>query len=775
MKTYGIFFQITFFLVVSVSLIAQNSKTDANIFGDVQSNGEHVPFASIFIEGTTIGTTTDETGHYMLINLPEGEHIITAKAIGYKPQSKNIVLEHDKSLEVNFQLEEEVLTLNQVVVTGTKTFKRQTESPVIVNVLDRKTLNSVQACNISEGLRFQPGLRVETDCQTCNYTQLRMNGLGGGYSQILINGRPVFSPLTSLYGMEQIPANMVDRIEVVRGGGSSLYGSSAVGGTVNIITRFPNENNFDVNYTLNQIDNQSIDQILAGNLTVVNKKRNAGASVYFNRRDREAYDNNGDNFSELPKLRNNSFGANLYFKPTQDQKIEFSLASLEEYRFGGEMVNKPAYLTQQSEERTHAILMGSLDYQINFNHDKQSLIFYLAGQQTKRDHYTGVFPDDQDEIQAHLENPPYGNTLNTSFQVGTQYNHLIENFPLGQNVFTFGAEYLEDKVSDTIKAYQFFINQTTKNLGVFAQSDWLLGEGFNLLAGLRADEHNLVSQIIVSPRISLLYKTSNGFQFRGGWATGFRAPQAFDSDMHIAFAGGGVSRVELDPNLKEEKSNSFSLSANYDKATENYVAGFTLEAFYTKLGNAFYLEPTGSDAFGDVFIKRNGPSAFVQGITLEGRANYNRIIQLEAGYTLQKSEFDQAVETLENLEPKKEFLRTPDHYGYWVISYFPNEKFNASLNGVYTGKMLIAHAGGAPEQLVNAYKSTEAFNEINFKIGYTIKFENISTGLEIFGGVKNITNAYQSDFDTTKNRDSNYIYGPGLPRTIFTGIRLSSL
>ena len=100
-----------------------------------------------------------------------------------------------------------------MVITGTRTFKRKTTSPVIVNILSSTTLNNVQACNLSECLKFQPDLRVETNCQTCNYTQLRMNGLAGGYSQILINGRPIFSPLTGLYGLEQIPTNMIERIE----------------------------------------------------------------------------------------------------------------------------------------------------------------------------------------------------------------------------------------------------------------------------------------------------------------------------------------------------------------------------------------------------------------------------------------------------------------------------------------------------------------------------------------------------------------------------------
>jgi len=144
--------------------------------------------------------------------------------------------------------------LSEFVITGTKTFRRKTDSPVIVNVLEGKALQNLQACNVSEGLKFQPGLRIETNCQTCNYTQLRMNGLQGAYSQILINGRPIMSPLLGLYGMEQLPSNMVERIEVVRGGGSSLYGSSAIGGTVNIITRLPEKNEYAVNANYHSID-----------------------------------------------------------------------------------------------------------------------------------------------------------------------------------------------------------------------------------------------------------------------------------------------------------------------------------------------------------------------------------------------------------------------------------------------------------------------------------------------------------------------------------------
>lgn len=776
MRIPDIFNALVFVGIMGITFFEGMAQhTDANVFGDVQSNNEHLPFVSIYIEGSTIGTTTDITGHYMLIDLPEGTHVIVAKALGYSTEKDTITVEKGKVIEVNFVLEEETLALNEVVVTGTKTFKRQVESPIIVNVLESKALNMVQACNISEGLRFQPGLRVETDCQTCNYTQLRMNGLGGSYSQILINGRPIFSPLTGLYGMEQIPANMVERIEVVRGGGSALYGSSAIGGTVNIITRIPKEDSYDISLISHSVNGRSTDHVVNGNLNVLTQKRNTGAAIFINHRQRQAYDHNNDNFSELPELQNNSFGTNLFYRPSYNQKLELSFSSLNEYRYGGEMIKAPAHFANQSEERIHQVFMGGIDYQINFNEEHSTFIAYFAGQYTDRDHYTGIYPDSVTDINEHLADPPYGYTENATYQGGAQINHRIKTFFGGENVITIGAEYVYDDVFDTIPSYNYEIDQITRNLGVFAQSDWLIMKNLNLLTGLRLDKHNLVDKVIISPRVSLLYRLKNYTQFRLTWGTGFRAPQAFDSDMHIAFAGGGVSRISLDTGLIEERSNSISGSVNYDKATNSHIMGFTLEGFYTNLDNAFYLQPIGEDQFGERFEKRNGSGAVVQGATLEVRGNYNRKMQLEAGVTLQTSEYKEAVENIEGLEPRHTFLRTPNEYGYFTFSYTPNDQISIALNGVYTGPMELAHFAGAPEQAVDEYVTSDSFTELSIKTGYTFYLKGLDSGVEVFGGIKNITNSYQNDFDTGKNRDSNFVYGPGAPRTVYIGLRLKSL
>ena len=747
-----------------------------DIHASVKKESEPVVFATLSIEELSVSSVTTSSGKAHLHDIPYGTYTITASYIGYELVSQEITLSSDSpNLNIEFSLTEQTMDLDEIVISGTKTYKRQTDSPVIVNVLSSKTLDNVQACNLSEGLKFQSGLRVENDCQTCNYTQLRMNGLAGGYSQILINGRPIFSPLTGLYGMEQLPVNMIERIEVVRGGGSSLYGSSAIGGTVNVITKTPRKNSYELNYNYQNINKQTGDNQTLANATLVSKSSNSGISLFINNRNRGFYDHNGDDFSEIPLIENTSVGMNMFFLPNDNQKLEVSLSNLNEYRFGGEMVTeKPAYLAAQSEERTHNVWMGSADYQINFNKNKSSLITYAAWQSTVRDHYTGIIPDENEALLEHLENPPYGTSDVTTFNTGVQLNHKINKFLTGENVFTLGTEFIYDEVNDAIPAYNYLIDQTTRNYGTFLQSDWKIAKNITLLSGVRMDIHNLVNQPTFSPRASLLYKLKKNTQFRVNYGAGFRAPQAFDADLHIAFAGGGVSRVILSTDLIPEKSQSLSGSINYDMPTDRFILGFTLEGFYTRLNRAFYLAPIGEDEFGELFEKQNGQGATVTGGTLELRANYNRKAQLEAGITIQTSEFDEEVAYIDGLDGIKEFVRTPNEYGFATLSFTPNKRINANMNYIYTGSMLVPHFAGASNQTVDEIISSASFSEVSFKFAYSIGLKKINSKIELYTGVKNILNAYQDQFDIGKNRDSNFVYGPSQPRTIFIGIKLKS-
>ncbi|MGG8496271.1 TonB-dependent receptor [Tenacibaculum sp. TC6] len=769
-------------IFLGISFIA-NGQT---IHGVVKtSKGEVLPFATITVKHTSMGITADENGKYRLSGLPEGKVVVEASFAGFVSGKKQVMITKHIQKEVNFSLVEHDELLDQITVTGTRTDKRNTKNPVIVAVINSQTLANVQACNLSEGLNYQTGLRVETDCQTCNYTQLRMNGLAGGYSQILINGRPVFSPLTGLYGLEQIPTNMIDRIEVVRGGGSALYGSSAIGGTVNVLTKIPKKNDYSIGFTYQNVKGTD-DYIVSGNGTIVYEDKNAGISFFMNNRKRGWYDANGDNYSELPELKNNAFGASLFFLPETNQKIEVNFSKMNEHRYGGEMVDSQPHFAFQSEERIHDVYVGNVDYQVNFNENKSSFITYFAAQYTGRDHYTGVRPNiGTSEDEAHLLNPPYGKSTTSTLQGGIQINHQLDNFIIGNNVLTLGGEFVQDDVYDEIKAYTYKVDQLTRNLGVFFQSDWELNDQWNVLAGFRYDNHTLdaldrngaakkIINNVVSPRMSVLFKPFNNGQLRATWGTGFRAPQAFDTDLHIAFAGGGVSRVVLANDLKRERSNSYSLSFNYDKPTEHYIYGFTFESFYTNLNDAFYLEGIGEDTFGEVFEKRNGKGAVVKGITLETRFNYDGIVQFETGLTYQSSQYKIAVKNSDELPLKKQFLRTPNTYGYATLTYTPNQKIKLALNSTYTGSMEVLHLASNQNLLKDEYFQSPTFFNVGINASYKFTFNSLKANMEIHGGVKNIFDAYQNHFDVGKERDSNFIYGPATPRIFLIGLKLFS-
>ncbi len=335
--------KITLTLLVAMGIFSPSFGQTGTINGTVNVDDNKQEFATISISTDPIQVaSTNSKGYFYIDTIPYGTYTVTAEFAGYTKVTKTVILdENNQKLELNFNLNENLNLLDEIVLTGSKTYKRQTNSAVIVGIINSETLNNIQACNLSEGLKFQPGLRVETDCQTCNYTQLRMNGLAGGYSQILINGRPIFSPLTGLYGLEQLPTNMIERIEVVRGGGSSLYGSSAIGGTVNIITKVPKKNSYELNSFYQNINGKADDIVFSGNASLVSENKNSGVAFFFNHRDRDWYDENDDNYSELPKLENTSFGTNLFFLPKDNQKLEISISNLNEYRYGGEMVEKP--------------------------------------------------------------------------------------------------------------------------------------------------------------------------------------------------------------------------------------------------------------------------------------------------------------------------------------------------------------------------------------------------------------------------------------------------
>ncbi|WPP52731.1 TonB-dependent receptor [Catalinimonas niigatensis] len=737
------------------------AQEKASIFGSVNTDKAAVPGVTVQIVGTQQGTVTDEQGKYRLNKVPSGKLSLRFQSVGFRTLEKTVEITAETATELNITLSEDLLSLNEVVVSGTRTARSRSDLPVAVDLISSKTFEITQSLCLAEGLNFQPGLRTETDCQTCNYTQVRMNGMGGAYTQILINSRPIFSALTGLYGLEQIPANMIKQVEIVRGGGSALYGSSAIAGTINVITQDPQENGFGISLNQARIDGQSNDQVINVNGSIINEDKTAGVTLFASRRRRQAYDANGDGFSEIPFITNQSFGLQTFIKPNEKSHLGLALNSIQEGREGGDQLDLPPHKRLQSESRNTNIISGNIDFTRALDNINSSLSIYSGVQRTDRTHYTGF-----------LDSDGYGTTDNTTFQSGFQYNFKPARFPGVSQEFTVGAEFQYDDVLDEIAAYNYLIDQTTRQWGIFLQSEWQLIPAFTVLAGARLNRHNLMENWVLTPRLSLMYEPLPDLKFRTSYANGFRAPQAFDADMHIAFAGGGIALINIDPDLQPEYSDSFSASADFDNPQEHYIYGFTLSAFHTRLYDTFILEETNSDAEGNTILQKlNGGNSTVQGITLEGRMSLDEKIELDMGMTFQQSLYDEAVAWSTEVESSRTYLRTPNQYGYYTLAIMPAKAVTFSLSGVYTGPMLVPHFGGAPGVDGDRLHTSQKFLETNLKLAYQFTLKDLQQDIQLFGGVQNLFNEYQSDFDIGPDRDSNYVYGPARPRTIYAGIK----
>ena len=760
-----------------VKSVEENEKgTDANIYGHVvdAKSGEHVPYAIIHVKGTTIATTTDMTGHFFLKNLPEGTFTIEAKYMGYTTMSKMVTTKKNTSKELNFNLSPSDLSLDEVVVSANRSETKRRMAPNLVNVINGKVFDITQSTCLAQGLNFQPGVRTEDNCQNCGFTQVRINGLDGHYSQILVDSRPIFSSLNGVYGLEQIPANMIDRVEVVRGGGSALFGASAIGGTINIITKEPVRNSASFGHTLMSIGgSNSFDNVTTGNVSLVTDDNKAGVYAYGQTRNRKGYDHDGDGYTELPELNNQTFGLNSYLRLTPYSKLSLQYHGIHEFRRGGNRLEQAPHEANITEQVEHSIQGGGLTYEYFAPDEKNRLSAYFSFQTTSRKSYYGGIGEGTDD-DRDAAGKAYGTTHDFTYVAGAQYVHNFSKLLFMPSDLTLGAEYNFDGLKDVILGYDRHFKQNVHIGSFFFQNEWK-SKQWGFLVGGRLDKHNLVDNIIFSPRANLRYNPTDNLNFRLTYAGGFRAPQAFDEDLHVGVVGGERLVTVLADKLKEERSNSFSISADIYHKFGNVQTNLLVEGFYTDLDNVFALRQLDRpDAQGNTVQERyNAYGAKVFGLNIEGKAMFTRWFSLQAGFTIQKSLYDEAIAWNDEVPEQKykKMMRSPNRYGYFTATFTPVKRFTASITGNYTGSMLIGHAAGSGVEEPKAV-DTPDFMELNMKLAYDIPVSKYLT-LQVNGGIQNIANSYQKDFDKGWNRDSNYIYGPSLPRSYYVGVKIN--
>ena len=727
----------------------------------VKDSEEDLPYATVLIVETGNGTVTDAEGYFRFKDIPSGKYTLRVQSMGYATQSKEVTVSNDFTVDMHFVMEEETIVTDEVVVSANRNETSRKLAPVVVNVMSNKLFEIVNSNDLAKSLNYQSGLRVENNCQNCGFPQVRINGLEGPYSQILINSRPVMSALSGVYGLEQIPTNMIERVEVVRGGGSALFGANAVGGTINIITKDPVSNFFQVASTMSNLNGKVWEQYMGANASLVSSDNSYGIAVYQSYRNRNPYDSDGDGFSELGKLNMNTFGLRSYYRPTQFSRISLEYHTTNEFRRGGNKFDLQPHETDITEQTKHVINSGGLTYDVFFREYHHKLSLYSSIQHTDRNSYYGAGGDEN----------AYGKTKDLTVVGGAMYVGNMDNCLFAPATFTGGLEYNYNSLHDVMMGYQRDLRQDVKIASGFAQNEWKM-DYFTILAGFRLDKHNLVDHIIFSPRVNMLWKPSDKLQGRLTWSTGFRAPQAYDEDLHVAAVGGEAMMIKMADGLEPERSNSFSGSIDWTANFGHFQSNLLIEGFYTALNDVFYLEALGQDPETGVLIqeRRNGNGARVFGANIDYKIAHGREAQLQLGFTVQRSRYTEALRWSEDasVAPIKRMPRTPNYYGYFTFTSAPLRNFDFSISGVYTGKMIVPHFAGYIEN--DRLEKTPDFMDFNLKLNYTFVL-NDHLKLQVNGGVQNIFNAFQKDLDKGIDRDSKYFYGPTQPRTYFIGIK----
>lgn len=770
-----------------VLLVSFASAQKTSIYGTITDEDNPVPLTNVYVKGTSIGTTADIDGKYTL-EIPEGSWTISIQIQSYRSQTKKITIAAGESQNFDFTLTEDALGLEEIVVSSTRNRISKKEAPVIVNVLGPKLFSATQSLSIADGLNYQPGVRVETNCQNCGFTQVRLNGLGGEYTQILVNSKPVFSALNGVYGLEQIPVSIIDRVEVVRSGGSALFGSNAIAGTINVITKEPVNNSWEINSSLAHIDGTAADRNVNVNASIVSEDLTSGVTVYGIYRNRDAYDANDDGFTEITKLTNNSLGAKLFLKPNNKSKIGLDFTGIKEYRRGGDRIELAPQFTDIAEDLDHNTVFAGLDYELFDDDRKNTVKAYVSVQNTDRDSYYGGLGGGRTRADSIAANNAFGKTKDLAAVAGLKYTHNFKN----NDVITTGMEYQLNDTDDRIPGYNRLVDQQVNSLGLYGQYEWKPIEKFTALVGARLDHVNVdgfytigdierssqVDETVVSPRLTLLYNISEELQFRGGYARGFRAAQAFNEDLHISSVGGEQRFVILSDDLESEFSNAFTGSFNFTKDFNKVQTNFIVEGFYTSLQNPFTIVSTGSSLPNGSILEetRNGVGAYVAGTNLELSVSPNKQWYFQAGATFQNALFreDQVLFEADRTVPGEqdvvlqEFARTPNIYGFLNTNWTPSDAFKIDVTGSFTGPMVVPRVI-SDSGFIDLVDS-DSFLDLTTKLTYHFDLKE-TFHVELSGGVQNIFNSFQDDFDTGALRDSDYVYGPNRPRTFFIGLK----
>lgn len=695
MSKVGLIFLCTFLFIGEI--IAQQS-----LEGQVLANSQPVEFANVILKGTSKGAVTDSLGFFRINDISPGSYQILISRIGFLTESKQIKIPNfDGKLSV--ELKELDSSLDEVVVSGTMQEVSKLDSPVPVEVYKAAFFKANPTPSLFESLQNVNGVRPQINCNVCNTGDIHINGLEGPYTMVLIDGMPIVSGLGTVYGLTGIPQSLIDRIEVVKGPASTLYGSEAVGGLINVITKKPEiaplvsvdafasgwgEVNADLG--IKSTLGKSIQSL-------------SGVNVFWYD---NPIDNNGDGFTDLTLQKRISLFQKFEIRRKGGRAFNLAGRYVNENRWGGQM------------NWTEA--------------DRGGDEIYGESIHTKRWEAFGSYQLPVKEIvnfqfsaNGHKQDSYYGTTFFLADQT-IAFGQLTWVKEAGKHNFLLGSAYRYTHYDDNTTATS--IEQGSKNFpseihlpGVFLQDEIHLNPNQSLLAGIRYD-YNSVHGSILSPRLNYkVVSEDKSTVLRFSLGNGFRVANVFTED-HAALTGARevVFAEELAPERSWNTNLNFVKKIYSDRG--NYL-GLDGSLFYTHFTNR--IVPDYETNPNQIIYANLDGSAVSKGISLNVDAVWSSGFKVLAGATLMDVSLNEGGEKIRQ-------LLTERFSGVWTIGY----KFqNSGLTLDYTGNLY------SPMRLPLLGKLDD---RAEFSSWWSIQniqlTKSFGTKWEIYGGVKNLLN-----------------------------------
>ncbi len=725
--------------------------------GQVRAEGQPLEMASVMVKGTSYGTLTDANGHFEIKGLQAGNYALVVSLVGYKTYQQKVSISGGDNPVLDVVLYADNNQLDEVVVTGTMREVSKLASPVPVELIPQKFLYKNPTPSIFEGLTYVNGVRPQVNCNVCNTGDIHINGLEGPYTMVMLDGMPIVSGLSTVYGLLGIPNSLLDRVEVVKGPASSLYGSEAIGGLINIITRsVKSAPTFSVDVFSSDWRDVSVD--LGAKFRVGDKVNSLIGVNYFNYQ--HPVDRNGDGFTDMTLQNRISLFNKWSFDRKEGRLASVAVRYLYEDRWGGQMDWKPVHrggeeLYGESIYTKRLELIGA--YQLPM---REKVIFQYSLNTHRQNSYYGSLPYMADQRIA------FGQFL---WDKQVKKHSLLAGVPFRYTYYNDNtvATQLEN---GTDKADEIFLP------GLFVQDEIAMG-AHHLLLGLRYD-YNSRHGSIVTPRMAYKWALNTTDALRLNAGSGFRVVNLFTED-HAALTG--AREVVIAEALRPEKS--WNVNLNYVKkiVMGNAFLGVDASAFYTRFSNRI-LPDYDTNPQQIIYENLTGFSVS-QGVSLNLDLNLYIPLKLVAGVTWMDNK---VIENGATLRP----VLTENVMGTWSASY-SMDRIGLSMD--YTGNLigpmrlpLLGEDDPRPE-----YSPTWSLQNIQLT-------QKLGEQWELYGGVKNLFNfrpaadaiarAFdpfdkQVVFDDAGNVvatpdnphrltfDPSYVYAPNQGRRGFLGVR----